>query len=62
MDLSKGIDGSCHISQGARERPKQVRFDEDSEWIDISENDILDELVEAERWLSDGDEDEYILL
>jgi hypothetical protein len=40
--------------QKSKKTPKRVRFDEDSEWIDISDDDVLDCSME--------EEDEYILL
>lgn len=49
----------------ARKQRKQVRFNEDSEWIDIDDGDNLLENMEGEEdkgGLFPIDEDEYILL
>jgi hypothetical protein len=49
--------------QKSKKTPKRVRFDEDSEWIDISDDNVLDCFMEEEdEGIYMIDEDEYILL
>ena len=67
-NIDQGVEsGPCledcaQVSQKSRKTPKQVRFNEESEWIDISDEDVPDMFVETERWPCEKDEDEYILI
>ncbi|KAE9373200.1 hypothetical protein N431DRAFT_465497 [Stipitochalara longipes BDJ] len=62
VDSGHCHDSAAQVSQKSRKTLKQVRFDEDSEWIDISKDDVPEVLVEPEWWIFSMHEDEYILL
>lgn len=62
VSLGKGVDVFAQESRKGRKRLKQVRFDVESDWIEISDDGIPDGLVEPERWACNRDEDEYVLI
>jgi hypothetical protein len=61
-ELGYCLENFAQVSQKSRKTPKQVRFDEESEWIDISDDDIPDTMVDPERWPCERDKDEFILI